>query len=1045
MKAIDYLNLTALVYAEFKNEAIGKTIGSILDNKLFSNSKNFSVNNPELRRLSKPIALCNWTLINFQPNTANGFAGAAFQNPETKEIVFAFRGSEFTGNGIMNSIKDINTCLNIAFGKGSNGPNQFKDANIFWENTLKMVGTGNYSGYSFTGHSLGGGIAQYMTYKTNQAGRSVTFDAVGIGQAIKGIRPSDYNNSVIDYVNENDAIGVYGIQLGKTKYIHDNRPLQAAKDIITFQHAIDIAILKALGDKKISEKAAVAALNAASKINYDPIKRISEILLGAHDLKSLLSTGYTNLSHEVSAPNLSTFALTKALQGNLTITKSIVDGIQYVVLELPYSFDNADKDLLIKVTIELASRCTKASARIGDAVWSWVSSVGEETADLIYNTATVIGGMADNLTEVATTLYQYLFGEYVVINGKCDSGVLHAPYYGKSSIIYGSACNDTIGGSSKDDILGGGLGNDTLYGREGNDYLFGDLGNDFIVGGLGRDALFGGAGDDSLYGDNSDSTMSSYYDTNCNDILDGGTGNDVLAGGRGDDTYIFGLGYGQDIIDDKHRTYTYDSYGSGGNMDTLSFLSGIAPEDVIVHRRNSYDLELRITNTNDKVTILNYFSSGSATGVGSIEKVTFANGTIWDLNTLRQKARVITEPTHLNNAPNVLTGYSGQDDIVHGTTSNDIIKTHSGDDTVHGYEGNDFIVGGLGRDALFGGAGDDSLYGDNSDSTMSSYYDTNCNDILDGGTGNDVLAGGRGDDTYIFGLGYGQDIIDDKHRTYTYDSYGSGGNMDTLSFLSGIAPEDVIVHRISDSDIEMAIKDTSDKVTIRNYFDDRGELGIGAIEKITFSDGTIWSTDTIREKARYIYGTDSDDTISGFNRQDNIIHGRSGNDTLSGGLRSDTLYGDDGADNIYGQKGNDTLVGGIGNDRLEGGSGDDTYVFNPGDGQDIVYDSNGNDRIKCNHSLNSIIFEKVNSNLKLSIAESSDTVLIENWYYSNGYHIETFESANGSTITHTQIEQLIHAMSSFTTDTGMSWSQALRERPSDVQSIIAQYWTTPTA
>lgn len=834
MKAIDYLNLTALVYAEFKNEAICKTIGSILDNKLFSNSKNFSVNNPELRRLSKPIALCNWTLINFQPNTANGFAGAAFQNPETKEIVFAFRGSEFTGNGIMNSIKDINTCLNIAFGKGSNGPNQFKDANIFWENTLKMVGTGNYSGYSFTGHSLGGGIAQYMTYKTNQAGRSVTFDAVGIGQAIKGIRPSDYNNSVIDYVNENDAIGVYGIQLGKTKYIHDNRPLQAAKDIITFQHAIDIAILKALGDKKISEKAAVAALNAASKINYDPIKRISEILLGAHDLKSLLSTGYTNLSHEVSAPNLSTFALTKALQGNLTITKSIVDGIQYVVLELPYSFDNADKDLLIKVTIELASRCTKASARIGDAVWSWVSSVGEETADLIYNTATVIGGMADNLTEVATTLYQYLFGEYVVINGKCDSGVLHAPYYGKSSIIYGSACNDTIGGSSKDDILGGGLGNDTLYGREGNDYLFGDLGNDFIVGGLGRDALFGGAGDDSLYGDNSDSTMSSYYDTNCNDILDGGTGNDVLAGGRGDDTYIFGLGYGQDIIDDKHRTYTYDSYGSGGNMDTLSFLSGIAPEDVIVHR-------------------------------------------------------------------------------------------------------------------------------------------------------------------------------------------------------------------ISDSDIEMAIKDTSDKVTIRNYFDDRGELGIGAIEKITFSDGTIWSTDTIREKARYIYGTDSDDTISGFNRQDNIIHGRSGNDTLSGGLRSDTLYGDDGADNIYGQKGNDTLVGGIGNDRLEGGSGDDTYVFNPGDGQDIVYDSNGNDRIKCNHSLNSIIFEKVNSNLKLSIAESSDTVLIENWYYSNGYHIETFESANGSTITHTQIEQLIHAMSSFTTDTGMSWSQALRERPSDVQSIIAQYWTTPTA
>ena len=54
----------------------------------------------------------------------------------------------------------------------------------------------NYTGYSFTGHSRGDGLAQYMTHVANVMEHAFTFHAAGIGQAITGVDPMTYEADI---------------------------------------------------------------------------------------------------------------------------------------------------------------------------------------------------------------------------------------------------------------------------------------------------------------------------------------------------------------------------------------------------------------------------------------------------------------------------------------------------------------------------------------------------------------------------------------------------------------------------------------------------------------------------------------------------------------------------------------------------------------------------------------------------------------------------------------------------------------------------------
>jgi Ca2+-binding RTX toxin-like protein len=104
-------------------------------------------------------------------------------------------------------------------------------------------------------------------------------------------------------------------------------------------------------------------------------------------------------------------------------------------------------------------------------------------------------------------------------------------------------------------------------------------------------------------------------------------------------------------------------------------------------------------------------------------------------------------------------------------------------------------------------------------------------DILDGGSGNDHLAGGDGNDTYVFDLGYGQDVVFDQ------PILPSSSRNDAVRFGDAIVPDNIELRR-SDDDLVIAIAGTTDRLTLRDYFnvDTQGEA-VNAIEMFHFGAG----------------------------------------------------------------------------------------------------------------------------------------------------------------------------------------------------------------
>jgi len=442
----------------------------------------------------------------------------------------------------------------------------------------------------------------------------------------------------------------------------------------------------------------------------------------------------------------------------------------------------------------------------------------------------------------------------------------------------------------------------------GNDVLNGTAGNDVIDGLAGNDTLSGLGGDDRLYGNVGNDTLNG---GNGADLLDGGPGTDTLNGGYGGDTYLLARGSGAKTI--------YETDDGSNAIDRILFAADVLPSAVQV-RRNNTNLTFSIPDTGDLFGVADYFIN-DAVGGSVVEEVRFADGTLWEVNTLKQ---MVLAPT-------------AGDDVLTGYASADVISGADGNDILDGQGGNDTLDGGAGIDIVYGGDGDD---------------------VIKGGLGNDqTLSGGAGNDTYLYNLGDGSDNL--------FNADASPTTTDKILFGAGILTSMVQALRANTDyqDLWLYLPSNGQKLVLPNYF----LSGDGAaVDEIRFTDASsvVWTLADL--KAPYITATSANNSLIGFDLADTIdglagddtILGLQGNDTLSGNDGKDTLYGNSGDDTLNGGNDDDVLYGNAGNDLLQGGAGNDTLygeqylppteaagadTLDGGTGRDTLHGYAGND------------------------------------------------------------------------------------------------------
>jgi Ca2+-binding RTX toxin-like protein len=371
-----------------------------------------------------------------------------------------------------------------------------------------------------------------------------------------------------------------------------------------------------------------------------------------------------------------------------------------------------------------------------------------------------------------------------------------------------------------------------------------------------------------------------------------------------------------------------------------------------------------------------------------------------------------------------------------------------------GGAGNDVLAGGAGGDRLAGGAGND-VYVVNAvgdvvveaagqgtdlvDTILAGYTLTanvenlafigsgdfagtgnGLNNLVTGGAGNDTLRGANGNDTLHGGAGtdrilgggnndklYGDDGDDQLLGENGRDSlYGASGN----DLLDGGGSDDVLAGGAGDD--TYVVNTSGDKV----------------IEKA--GEGT----DTVRSVVSFTLGANLENLVlTGTGAVRGI--GNSGDNTLTG----------NGADNILGGgAGNDVLDGGAGNDTLTGGEGADTYLFGRSGGMDLISNSDTDraaDTLLFGAGIaeDQLWFARSGSDLVVSVLGTADRATLQGWYADVGNQLDRFELSDGAMLAAAQVQQLVDAMSAFSTPPAAMADLSAPQQQA-VETAIAANW-----
>ena len=604
----------------------------------------------------------------------SGFEAISLQNnTNPKEMVISFAGT----NPL--SLADW-TQANFPLAFGFLGA-QLENAADYY---LKIQALNPDATISFTGHSLGGGLAALMAVMFNKT--AVTFDQAPFGNAAT----ASVAQALLTYLS------------GEGKYTADQ--LLPLNNFITESNATPSVIPNAANVTDTVVQGEILTQITGTSIPGYTLTRIgqpADIISQQNDMSiwsvppfelhsQALLTAFLQSNAEATNPNQTLNAATfqiadlekmlfnTQLYANPPTQNNNVDFLQEIVrhqdgsaatidpgTNLPQAALPADA-MVTRFTDDLwkiaqPGGLTMSNNNLTDALVAFamdkyynekagVAAPGQE----LYTSIT--GGISFDMANVPTTNLQIngngytyginLFNQYVSstfdnanynvntvsLIKSLDSGL--RDWY----IQAGSSAMDATDTSNVGAFMLGGAGNDSLTGGLGNNLLVAGTGNDTLNGGAGSNVLIAGAGSDFLYG---------------------GQGNATLYGGSGNDTFVYVTpstgattetindtsGYGNGTVFDGGTQITgngilrqtdntwVDSNGdqyvfntSTGALTISQGLLGTNSGDQIVI--DNFNMTAAQTNTNGYLGIKIREQLAAAAGVGTVDDP-FANGGIY--------------------------------------------------------------------------------------------------------------------------------------------------------------------------------------------------------------------------------------------------------------------------------------------------------------------------------------------------------------------------------------------------------------------------------
>ncbi|MCC2640052.1 MAG: protein of unknown function, putative Hemolysin-type calcium-binding protein [Nitrospira sp.] len=548
----------------------------------------------------------------------------------------------------------------------------------------------------------------------------------------------------------------------------------------------------------------------------------------------------------------------------------------------------------------------------------------------------------------------------------------------------GNTLNNVIIGNSGANVLNGGAGIDSMTGGAGNDIYVVDNAaeavRELVNAGIDtvQSSVTYALGNDVEYLTLTGNMAINGTGNALNNRITGNTGSNTIDGGGGVDSMSGGDGNDTYIVDNPSDTVSESSNGGSDTVQSsITFTLGA------------------------NIEILTLTGSGVINGTGN------------------NLANVLTG----NSAANVLTGGTGADTMAGGAGDDTYAVDNTGDTvTENADEGLDlvrssvtFTLGANVEHLMLSGTGLINGTGNGLDNTLTGNSAAN---VLTGGVGNDIYVVGTGD-TVIEQPGGGMDTVKSS-ITWTL-----GTNLENLTLIG-----------------TSAINGTGN--TGSNTL-----VGNSAVNTLTGGAGN----DTLDggAAADNLRGGSGDDTYVRDNIGDLVTeNANEGTDTvqssvtytLGTNVENLTLVGTS-AINGTGNASNNTLMGNNANNVLTGLAGNDTYHYNRGGGQDTIIDHSGaSDIMLFGSTINplDLILSRQANDLRMAVYGSTDHVTIQGWYSGATTQMEMIQTGNGEQLMNTQVNQLIQTMAGFTQQTGLSWEQAIAQRPQDIQQILAENW-----